>query len=358
MGSPVTSEDLAPYLITAGSAPCDKAESAAKTTDVLHNLLEFLFDADGNLSTAFQQALNEAGVGTVGGGGSTSISAPSGVTATSDRTTDVRITWNGVATATSYTVMRGTANDAASLSAIATVSTTTYEDTSAADEPGRIFYYAVRASNAAFNSGLSAIVSGSAKADDAFTPIDGQSYKEVTAPEGATTVDVELWGSGGMGGIVPLGTIIAPGNDRLGGGGGASGSYMKIVGVTVVGGSTKFYLNPGARGTNTVLFKDTNGGSVKAYATAGGAGGNSGGMIGVGGSPASSPGENSLGSGSVAEASTVGNAGEPGEMNVGGDGGAAVENADAKTAGAGGKGTTSTSALAGGNGRIILVFHS
>ena len=350
---PVGSSDLAPYLVSGDSDPCAKAESSVVTTRVLHDFLEWLE------SDAFVAYLNERGIGSSGSGsgGSSSIGIPSGVTATSDRTTDVRVQWSGVATATSYLVYRGTSSDTAAMSIISTQSGTTFDDVSAATTPGKVYFYAVKASNAAFISGFSAVASGSVKAGVGVTPIDysNTSPKMVTIADGVTVMNLEMWGAGGPGGCVPPSWAgIDPTGAKRGGGGGASGSYHKVTGISVAAGDV-FYLVPGSSGLASVVYKGSVGSSDNATATPGGPGANGGALGGAGGKAASSYGENNLGTGSSHGSSAVGNDGGSGASNEGGAGGEAIE-ADAKSAGAGADGNTSQTPTAGSKGRIIVTF--
>ncbi|MBI3986049.1 MAG: VCBS repeat-containing protein [Lentisphaerae bacterium] len=84
-----------------------------------------------------------------------SLSAPSGVSASDGLYSDkVRIAWNGVSGATSYTVWRNTTNQADTAAAlIAGLATTNYDDTNAS--AGVVYYFWVTASNTTSSSGFS-----------------------------------------------------------------------------------------------------------------------------------------------------------------------------------------------------------
>lgn len=361
MASPVSAEDVAPYLISPESSPCDKATSAAQTTRIFHQFLAYLEEIG---------VIDENGewTGTVGGGtgGSSSIAAPSGVAATSDRSTDVKVTWGSVTGATSYLVFRGTSSDTASMSLLATVSVAEHLDTTAV--VGTVYFYAVKASSPSLNSGFSAVASGSRVAGAGFTPIitdNANSATEVTVPDGATVMTVEMWGSGGVGGgASSVGWISpAPGYTSAGGGGGASGSYHKITGIAVSSGE-KWYLLPGRNGGASTIYKGSVGAALYATATPGNPGGNStfNTAVGIGGLPASSYGSNSLSLGSSDGSSHVGNAGGNGTLSPGGGvpgtggAGGAVYEVGGRGGGAGGVGTIVATGGTPQNGLIVVEF--
>lgn len=86
-------------------------------------------------------------------------SVPTNVQATDGSHTDkVRITWNSVSGATSYIVYRNTSNSSSGRVQLGTISSTTYDDTSA--QAGQTYHYWVRARNNAGTSGYSASNSG------------------------------------------------------------------------------------------------------------------------------------------------------------------------------------------------------
>ncbi|WP_200154654.1 trypsin-like peptidase domain-containing protein [Chromatium okenii] len=85
--------------------------------------------------------------------------APTAVNATDgDNTTLVRITWNAVANATSYSIWRNTINYQASAKQIATATTLIYEDKTAL--AGTTYYYWIKATNTAGTSAFSEPNSG------------------------------------------------------------------------------------------------------------------------------------------------------------------------------------------------------
>jgi fibronectin type 3 domain-containing protein len=93
-----------------------------------------------------------------GSGGTTSKpAAPTGVTATAQSSTTIRITWNAVSGATSYKVYIGQASYSTFTELIGTSTTTSYNDT--ACYPGETWYYKVSAVNSAGESALSSYAS-------------------------------------------------------------------------------------------------------------------------------------------------------------------------------------------------------
>jgi hypothetical protein len=85
--------------------------------------------------------------------------APTGVSATDGTFTDrVRITWNAAAAATSYHVYRNTTNDSGSALSLASVTSTSYDDSGASGT--QVYWYWVRAFNAVGGSPYSASDSG------------------------------------------------------------------------------------------------------------------------------------------------------------------------------------------------------
>lgn len=368
MAAPILPEEACAIRVSPTSSPCEVAESAAKTTDILCRLLSWMINTDGEPGDAFKEWIGAIGGGT-GTGGGTSLAAPTGVVATSDRTTDVRVTWNSVSAATSYTVYRGTTADTAAMSAIASQSDTSpYLDTSAV--VGTHYFYAVKASNALLNSGFSAVSEG-VRAAATLTPVtyaNPGTIKEVHPPTGATTMELWIWGGGGPGGhntrgnnvFVPVG---APLNAY--GGGGASGSFMRITGITVSE-SESYFIDIGASGEPTFVYRASVGGAESANATAGGAGGNAtSGTPGTAGQPATSPGDcNFGGSSSVAAESTAGNEGDVGvTTGVGGTptnppqpvGGDPVVNGG-YSAGRGGSASRDGTIYPGSNGMVRMIF--
>jgi hypothetical protein len=95
----------------------------------------------------------------VTGGSQPPLPAPQNLAASDGRYADqVALTWNMAGEATGYTIWRHTANDSAAAAQIGTATQTNYADTSAAG--GTVYYYWVKATNAAATSAFSASDSG------------------------------------------------------------------------------------------------------------------------------------------------------------------------------------------------------
>jgi fibronectin type 3 domain-containing protein len=90
------------------------------------------------------------------GGGTSAPSAPTGVTATAQSPTSIRISWNSVSGATSYRVYYGIASYSTFTQLLGTTTTTSITDTD--PYPGETWYYKVSAVNSAGESVLSSYV--------------------------------------------------------------------------------------------------------------------------------------------------------------------------------------------------------
>lgn len=364
--SPIVPDQFCSLRLSATASPCEQSTALKDFLDNFCTWYSWAFKADGSLSDEFAAMIGD--VSGSGGGGSTTLSAPSNVAATSDRTSDVKVTWSAVSSASSYSVYRGGTSDTAAMEVIASGISgeddgglKSYKDEDASE--GTVYYYALKAHNTLNNSGFSAVASGKRTASSGITP---HTYTNTTTPEqfaipsGATSMTIELWGPGGRGGNNtqdPKVFIVAP-NTLAFGGGGSSGSYLKITGVTVAANEV-WVLDPGAPGSNTAIYKGTAGSSVNAFATYGNNGGNATSYTipGTGASAPSNYGENNLGMGSIDGASSAGYAGSSGTTTVAGVGGAAIS-ASGYSAGKGTDGINSNTkqADAGGNGAIRLTF--
>ncbi|MCL1921492.1 MAG: fibronectin type III domain-containing protein, partial [Kiritimatiellaeota bacterium] len=89
--------------------------------------------------------------------------APTGVTASTTYSSRVRVSWPATAGATSYKVYRNTTDDSGGATQIGTVTASPYNDTTAV--AGTTYYYWVKASSSAGDSGFSASAQGSLRAD-------------------------------------------------------------------------------------------------------------------------------------------------------------------------------------------------
>lgn len=347
---PFLPSEICALRVGANSAACERRDSSALTTDKLCALVNWMMNADGTPHPGYLEWIGAGGGGTSGG---TTLAAPTGVSATTDRSTDVQISWNSVSAATSYSIFRGTTAGSLSL-LVSGRSASPYQDTTA--EAGVTYFYSVMASNSLLNSAQSSVVEGIRAAPTGFTGVlySDTMAKEITTPAGATSMVAELWGPGGRGGKNTTEIFPYPYRPAYGGGG-ASGGYIKITGIPITGGTTKFVLLPGATGGVTILYRDTLGSASRAQANGGGQGGNASFTTpGTGGLKAPTAGVNSLPAGTT-DTLTLGEDGGAGSVDGGaggGVGGAAVEGGQG-AGGVGGQGTTNNP---GENGLIRLTF--
>ena len=114
-------------------------------------------DSSNNTSSNNTSGDNTGGNNTGGNntsGGVTSVpGAPTGVKATAQSSSSIRITWNTVSGATSYKIYIGKASYSTFSELIGTSTTTSYTDTDC--KPGETWYYKVSAVNSAGESTLS-----------------------------------------------------------------------------------------------------------------------------------------------------------------------------------------------------------
>jgi len=355
---PFLPAEIEALRVTPDSSPCAKATSAAKTTDALAALWAWMMNADGTIADAYKEW-----VGTGGGGtsGTSDLVAPSGVTATSDRSEDIKVTWGSVAAATQYTVYRSLSSDTATMEAITgPLSVLTYNDVTTA---GTHYFYAVKASNALLNSGFSAVAEGVRIAGTGFTPItyaDSTTRKDIIVPALANRMELRIWGGGNIGGTNSVEGWVVSGTPLAFGGGGGSGAFLRVEGITVVAGEV-YVLDVGKSAQPSSVYKATFGSANFATAPSGGAGGNgrSFNTQGVAGAAAASYGSSTLVGGTVN--STDSNVGNPGLAGgAGGAGGAAVTYGGA-LAGAGGNGNNigvnyGGAPTPGNPGQIVVIF--
>lgn len=319
-------------------------------------LFGWMFNDDGTFTQDFLDGI---------GASSSGISAPTGVAATSDRTTDITVTWNAVSNAAYYQVYRGATADTSAMTLVAdNVTSLSYIDTGVGTD--QTFWYAVRAYGTSQISELSTAASGkrpssSTPSDpvvDDFTASSSQPTKSILVPSGKTAMEVQMWGPGGNGGgkydgtgFIGIGSLTSPIPNHPGGGG-ASGSFYRVTAITVVAGDT-LVLAPGLGGAGEgLLFKDELFSAVHVKVTGGGSGGNGSSTAdGTPGAVPASEGTNNFPTGTPDGVnSTVGNPG------VGTTGGAAVSYSG-RSAGAGAAGnTTNADTVTGSPGRIRVIF--
>ena len=341
---PVLPADFDATKINANDNNCAVLTKSTQLTINAAALIRWMFNDDGSFTQDFLDAI---------GTGSTGLAAPTGLNATDDRTTDITLTWASVSSATSYSVYRGTVEDSASMSLVASgISATTYVDTGVAVDT--TFFYRVKASNASQISALSSAEAGkrtsSSSGSDPVSNTVGSGTGTVIVPAGKTTLELLMFGGGGSGGMkqtgvwVPIGSGAPPP-----GGGGSSGSFIRISSISVTAGDSYTYVVGGSDG-ETVFYKSDNGALI-AKATAGNPGKNASFGAGAAGASPSTYGSNSLGSGSVDGVnSAVGNAGS------GTTPGAALSYSGL-SAGAGGAGTIGQNdRTPGSNGLIKYTF--
>lgn len=358
---PFLPAELSALRVTANSSPCEVRDSAAGTTDKLSAFIAWFENADGTPGDGLKEWLS--GLGGFGTSGGTELAAPTGVTASLDQGAHVRVQWLSVSAATNYTVFRGAGADTGTMGIVAgPLTSLEFLDTTAI--AGTHYFYAVKASNTTLISGFSSVAEGVRASGGGGFPhtVEYQNTSSVrtqAVPTGATAMEIQIWGGGGRGGTeassgsdswVPVG-----GAPFYYGGGGASGSFLRITGVTVSFGQS-YVLEVGLTGQSSSVYLTTAGSATKAWATGGTSGGDSSkySTPGIGGTTPASAGDNNLGTGTK-DVEQSGNPGSDGTTSVAGAGGAAIAY-DGKSAGIGGVGTRNNTRLAGGTGMIRLIF--
>lgn len=338
MASPVLPSDFESNTPSPTDTTCTAWTKIIANQNLLRQFFGWMLTSEGAFSDEFL-----AEIGSTSG----SLAAPSGVTASSDRTTDVRVSWSAVSGASTYSLWKGVSEDDLELYQD-DLTSTSYDDTSVTT--GTVYFYAVKAHSTTQNSSLSSTVSGkkvsATPADDPIT-WQGTGTSSVTVPAGKTQMELRIWGGGGYGGA----NTVEGGNQwdipinilphLKGGGGGSSGSFLRITGITVAEGDV-FVLEAGGPGQPSTVYADEVNASTFAYASGGRTGGLANGFqsAGAAGAANSSYGSSNLTGGTVdAVNSNVGTAGSAGSGTTGGAGGSAVTYGGA-SAGEGGAGVT------------------
>lgn len=361
---PVVPSDTAAIVPQPGDPACTVLSNMVQGLTQWNAFISWLVNEDGSIT---QDAIDAFGVG-----GTNALAAPTGVSASEDRTADVTVTWNEVSDASYYVVYRGTTDDTSAMTVLSgNLTDRTYADTSPTADT--TYWYAVRAYSSsrvsAFSSTDRGIKLGAAApatlTQDFTYSADIQSFTVPASPTYAT-LEVQMWGSGGCGGrFLADGWVTV---DQLAnakaGGGGASGSFLRITGITATPSETYFFkvgkaTDTGVDGSTTIWRTAA---FDSEYATVpSGNDGRNGNLTtaGAGGAVAASYGSNSLGSGSIDVVnSTVGNVGSAGSGATGGAGGAG-RTYSGVTAGAGGAGLqTATAVNPGSPGYIRLIFRT
>lgn len=335
--SPVTPEEFCENVITGNERACDAFQKIKNNSVLMCRFFEWAIPI-----------LEEGGTTP----GESGLAAPQNVTASTDRETDITVTWSAVTGATMYDVYRGLDASTSTMTLISSgQSDRTYVDTGAVEN--EVTWYAIKARNSTQVSAFSSAASGIMPVEQSpgiGPPISHGNPTEfpVIVPAGVTTMEVLLWGAGGNGGAAPpfggVGTYAR-------GGGGASGSFMRVTGIPVTQGET-YVLVPGAYVVDgedhdgspaSFVYRDSVESDEYVMAPAGGHGGRpSTATIGGSGGVPGPDGENTMGGGSVTEIeSGPGNAGEAGtgQPPAGGAGGIAVSYGGLTTEGQGKEGT-------------------
>lgn len=361
---PVVPSDTAAIVPQPGDPACTVLSNMVQGLTQWNAFISWLISEDGSIT---QDAIDAFGVG-----GTNALAAPTGVSASEDRTSDVTITWNAVSDASYYVVYRGTTDNTGTMTVLSgNLTDRTYVDTSPTADTS--YWYAVRAYSSSRVSTFSATDRGIMPSSAAPTTLtrdftysaDIQSFTVPASPTYAT-LEVQMWGSGGSGGrFLADGWVTV---DQLAnakaGGGGASGSFLRITGITATPGETYYFkvgkvTDTGVDGSTTIWRDEA---FSSEYATApSGNDGRNGNLVnpGAGGTAAASYGSNAFGSGTIDSGnSTVGSAGSAGSGSTGGAGGTGVTYSGV-TAGGGGAGLQVTTAVNPGSpGYIRLIFRT
>lgn len=341
---PSRPSEWAAVVPNSGDPACTIVTKLIQHTRLSSDLIAWLMNDDGEPT---EDLLDW--IGTTASG----LAAPTGLSATTDRTSDITVTWASVSGALSYDVYRGSTATTSEMTLVANdQSGTTYVDVGVAGEDIS-YWYSIRAKNSTLISDYSSAVSGKSPASSsASDPVyydnrEPASPLTITIPSGKTSMDVVLIGPGGNGGGQIQGFVPAAGTLEPGGGG-SSGSLYYVTAITVAAGE-QYVLAPGAPGSNSIIYLSSDS-TKNAYATKGNNGEND--QIGTGGGvPGAAPsfaGSKTFATGTVST-STVGNAGS------GSSGGAALSitvGGFVLTAGAGGTGTLGATGSAGAYGYV------
>lgn len=355
--SPVRPSDTSAIVPSPTSDACTVLSNFVTGLRLFDDLVTWMVNEDGTLTTDFLEA-----VGTTGGG-TTGLAAPQNVTATDTLTTKITVQWSSVGGATSYNVYRSTTNDAASMTVpIATVTSgTSYDDVPPSQDT--TYWYAVRAYSGTQISGLSDITSGirlteEAPATKTINFTYSANLQTLTIPAGYTSMELYVAAGGGRNGgnkvcanILQGECVRAYGPTYYPGGGGGSGAVYHVEAITVAEGDV-FKIRVGRKtstqtGESTV-WKDDEGNANYVTASAGqdGQSGNTtrAGTAGLGGTPA---GEATMGTPNVDSVA--------GDDGSGTTGGAAVTLAGVSS-GAGAAGTNDYNVEDGAPGYVRVIL--
>jgi hypothetical protein len=354
MPSPILPADFRFAIPSPTDSACFAFEKLFGWPAKVHAHVAWKYKSDGTLSDEFLASIVDAPAN------ADSLGTVTGVYATTDRTTDITVSWTGVTGALSYTLYRGTSEAPESWEELATELTElAYTDTGATQD--RTYWYTVKARNATkVSEEFAEAAEGRRPAGSGLRYENENPLRTVTfaVPAGKTAMEVRIWGGGGNGGYFS-GSGSANGATWYGGGG-ASGSFLRVTGITIAEGET-YVLKVGKKSATSTeadsyIFKTAEGSGDYAYATGGGDGANdTGPHNAVGGAAAASYGTKTL-DGSVEADSTVGTAGENGVSPNDGTG-ASAEEYDGDSGGAGANGVKTRDGVRYGSaGRVIAIL--
>lgn len=311
---------------------------------------------DGSASDALRAWLNLSSSG--------SIQAPTQLAAVG-AATEIGLSWDAVAAATSYDLYRSTSPLAPTVGVtaplIAGLATNSYVDTGVS--VGIAYYYWVVARNTSGVSGLSNMATGMAgggASTQTFT-YGGANIQSVVVPAGMTSADITAYaGGGGGGGAYNQGPFGQPGNQRAGGGGGSGSKETKTLAVVAGTTLTLYVANGGTGGSYSSPNPGGSGGNGEASYVKNPAGGvecsANGGIGGGGGVPGSNGAGGAAGTGGTGDVNTPGTAGTAGSGEgptaTGGAGGAANPGSTNN----GGQGGSFGAGNAGEPGLITITF--
>ena len=213
-GSP-TSYSIFRGTATDGEATTPVGTVSGTTTTFtdtgLTNGKTYFYNVAANNSVGVSPDTNEVSVSP--GSATTAPPAPTGLSA-NPADSEIDLTWNPSAGATSYSVYRGTAPGAEGATPVGTTTTDSFADTGLANGTG--YYYTVSASNAAGASAktaetntvpTSAVVAPPVPFGVVITPSAGQINLQWTYEENATSYQVYRGTTPGGEGATPLATV-------------------------------------------------------------------------------------------------------------------------------------------------------
>lgn len=157
MASPVTPNDIEETIPAPGGNRCEKLLKATSINALLHRLISYVLQEDGNFTEAVKSSFcqtcgSSSGSGLPGTGG-TGLSAPAIDATDGSHLGKVVISWTGVADATMYEVYRNVVNNATTALKIGDTINTSFEDTDVS--PGVEYVYWVKAKNSSLTSNFS-----------------------------------------------------------------------------------------------------------------------------------------------------------------------------------------------------------